>query len=148
MLCFWEEFEDTKRVIRIRISKNKQHNGQKKKYKKRSTKQSHKTKDRETRTPLKTGGELRCSVRVNSSCSTSCTRSVDLVTNPVTSEWGKDRDVFTSGTYPWSFMTQIFHKCHGGDQFFFEVMTSLLEQPSIKEITSSGISWGMWIQHD
>ena len=29
-----EEFEDTKRVIRIRISKkNRQHNGQKKKYK-------------------------------------------------------------------------------------------------------------------
>jgi hypothetical protein len=28
-----EEFEDTKGVIRIRISKNKQHNGQKKKYK-------------------------------------------------------------------------------------------------------------------
>jgi hypothetical protein len=28
-----EELEDTKRVIRIRISKNRQHNGQKKKYK-------------------------------------------------------------------------------------------------------------------
>ncbi len=27
-----EEFEDTKEVIRIRISKNRQHNGQKKKY--------------------------------------------------------------------------------------------------------------------
>jgi hypothetical protein len=27
-----EEFEDTKGVIRIRISKNRQHNGQKKKY--------------------------------------------------------------------------------------------------------------------
>jgi hypothetical protein len=30
-LLFKEEFEDTKGVIRIRISKNKQHNGQKKK---------------------------------------------------------------------------------------------------------------------
>jgi hypothetical protein len=30
----YEEFEDTKKVIRIRISKkNRQHNGQKKKYK-------------------------------------------------------------------------------------------------------------------
>ena len=29
----YEEFEDTKGVIRIRISKNRQHNGQKKKYK-------------------------------------------------------------------------------------------------------------------
>ena len=30
---FSEEFEDTKGSIRIRISKNRQHNGQKKKYK-------------------------------------------------------------------------------------------------------------------
>ena len=32
--------------------------------KKRSTKHTYKTKDRVTRTPLKTGGELRCSGRV------------------------------------------------------------------------------------
>jgi hypothetical protein len=59
----------------------------------------------------KTGGELRCSGRVGSSCSTSGTRRVNLVTNPVISrEWGKDWEVFTtSGTYPWSFVTQIFH---------------------------------------
>ena len=54
-----EEFEDTKGVIRIFISKkNRQHNGQKKKYKQLSTKHTYKTKDRVTRTPLKTGGEL------------------------------------------------------------------------------------------
>jgi hypothetical protein len=78
---------------------------------KRSTKHTYKTKDRVTRTPLKTGGELRCSGRVSSSCATSDTRRVNLVTNPVIShEWGKDREVFTtSGTYPWSFVTQIFH---------------------------------------
>jgi hypothetical protein len=35
----------------------------------RSTKHTHKTKDRVTRTPLKTGGELRCPGRVGSSCS-------------------------------------------------------------------------------
>ena len=32
----------------------------------------------------------------------------------------------TSGTYPWSFVTQIFHKgqsSHGGDRKTFEVMT-------------------------
>jgi hypothetical protein len=48
---------------------------------------------------------------VGSSCPTSGTRRVNLVTNPVISrEWGKDREVFTtSGTYPWSFVTQIFH---------------------------------------
>ena len=52
-----EDFEDTKGVIRIRISKkNRQHNGQKKKLKKdkqRSTKHIHKTKDRVTRTTTK-----------------------------------------------------------------------------------------------
>jgi len=81
---FYEEFEDTKGVIRIRISKkNRQHNGQKKKYKR--TKHTHKTKDRITRTPLKIGGERRCSGRVSSSCSTSGTRRVNLVTNPVIS---------------------------------------------------------------
>ena len=122
-----EEFEDTKGAIRIRISKkNKQHNGQKKKVQKdkqRSTKHTYKTKDRVTRTPLKIGGELRCSGRVSSSCSTSDTRRVNLVTNPVIChELGKDREVFTiSGTYPWSFVTQIFHNgqpSHDGNRKF------------------------------
>ena len=49
----------------------------------RSTKHTYKAKDRVTRTPLKTGGELRCSGRASSSCSTSDTRRVNLVTNPV-----------------------------------------------------------------
>ena len=116
--CFWnlvcsllkifieEEFDDTKGTIRIHISKkNRQHNGQKKKYKRTNNdlQNTYKTKDRVTRTPLKTGVELRCSWRVSSSCSTSGTRRVNLDTNPVISrEWGKDREVFTtSGTYPW-----------------------------------------------
>jgi len=48
-----KEFEDTKGVIRIRISqKNRHHNGQKKKCKRT------KTKDRVTRTPLNTVGDL------------------------------------------------------------------------------------------
>ena len=51
----------------------------------RSTKHTYKTKDRVTRTPLKTGGELRCSGRVGSSSSTSNTHRVNLVTHPVTS---------------------------------------------------------------
>ena len=45
--------------------------------KQRSTK---KTKDRVTRTPLTTRGELRCSGKVSSSCSTSSIRRVNLVT--------------------------------------------------------------------
>ena len=48
-------FEDTKGVIRIRISKrNRQHNGQKEKVQKdkqRSTKHTYETKDRVTRNP-------------------------------------------------------------------------------------------------
>jgi len=54
-------------------------NDQKKKYKQRSTKHTH--TDRVTGTPLKTGGELRCSGRVSNSYSTSGTRRVNLVTN-------------------------------------------------------------------
>jgi len=46
---------------------------------------TYQTKDRVTRTPLKTRGELRCSGRVSSSCSTSSPRRVNLVTNPIIS---------------------------------------------------------------
>jgi hypothetical protein len=50
----FEEFEETKGVITIRKSKkDRQHNGQKKK--RQSTNITQKTKDRETRTPLKPG---------------------------------------------------------------------------------------------
>jgi len=58
-----EEFEDTKGVIRIRISKkNRQHNDQKKKYILRTNSDlqnihyTYKTKDRVTRTPTKNRG--------------------------------------------------------------------------------------------
>ena len=50
-LSLQEEFEDTKGVIRIRISKDRQHNCQKKKIQKdnqQSTKHTHKTKDQVT----------------------------------------------------------------------------------------------------
>jgi hypothetical protein len=64
-----------------------------------------------------------------SSCATSDTRRVDLVTNSVIShERGKNREVLaTNGTYPWSFVTKIFHSgqpSHGGNRKTFEVMTS------------------------
>jgi hypothetical protein len=80
------------------------------------------------RTPLKTGGELKCSGRVSSSCSTSDTRRVNIVTNSVIShERGKDREVFTtSGTYPWSFVTQTHNgqPSRGSDRKTSEVMIS------------------------
>jgi hypothetical protein len=41
----------------------------------------YKTKDQVTQTPLNTGGELRCSGKVSSFCSTSGTRQVNLVGN-------------------------------------------------------------------
>ena len=61
-LSIYEEFEDTKGVIRIRISKkNRQHNDPKEKVQKdkqRSTKHTHisKTKDLVTQTPTKNRG--------------------------------------------------------------------------------------------
>ena len=62
ILVLTEEFEDTKGVIRSRkLQKNRQHNNQKKNDKQRSTKHTHKTKDQQARTPLKTGGQLNCS---------------------------------------------------------------------------------------
>jgi hypothetical protein len=78
---------------------------------------------------LTTGGKLRCSGKVNSTCSTNGTLRDHLVTNPVISrEWEKDREVLTtSGTNPWSFVTQIFHSgqpSHGDDRKTFKVMTS------------------------
>jgi hypothetical protein len=98
------EEEQTTQRPKEKVQKNKQ----------RSTKHTHKTKDREIRTPLNPGSELRCFGRVNSSCSTSDTRRVNLVTNPMTShERVKDREVLTtSGTYLWSFVTQISHNAN------------------------------------
>jgi hypothetical protein len=64
-----------------------------KKDKKRSTKYTHKAKNRVIRTPIKTMGEPSCSRRVSSSCSTSDTRRVNLATNPAINHGrGKDRD--------------------------------------------------------
>ena len=52
-----EEFENTKGVSRIRKSKDRQHNGQKKNAKRTNNdlhNTTQKTKDRATQTPLKT----------------------------------------------------------------------------------------------
>ena len=62
-------------------------------------------------------------------CSTSDSRRVNLVTNPVINrERGKYREVITtSGAYPWSFVTPIFHNgqpSRRADRQTFEVMIS------------------------
>jgi hypothetical protein len=95
-----EEFEDTKGVIKIRKSKkDRQHNGQKKRNRRTNNdlqNTTHKTKDRVTRTPLSTGCEIKCSGRVSSSCSSSDTSRVTLVTNLVISyERGQDPKMIT-----------------------------------------------------
>ena len=50
------------------------------------------------------------------------------------------RKVFaTSGTYPWSFVTQIFHtgqQSHGGDRKIFKVMTSTLPKGTFGSVAS------------
>ena len=75
-----------KRVIRIRKSKkDRQYNGQKKQENKRTNNDlqntTQKTKDWSTRTPLKTGGELRCLVRVGNlySCYKRCDMSCMVI---------------------------------------------------------------------
>jgi hypothetical protein len=62
-------------ILCIQIYNKKIYDKKVQKDKHRSTKHTHKTKDRVTRTPLKIGGELRCSGN------TSDTRRVNLVTN-------------------------------------------------------------------
>ena len=45
----------------------------------------------------------------------------------------------TSGTYPWSFVTQIFHNgqpSHGGDRKILEVMTSTLLKGTLGSVAS------------
>ena len=75
----------SKGVIKIRkLVKYRQHNDQKKRDErtnKRHKEHTLKTKDRVARSPQK----LEVVWKVNSSCSTSDTRLVDLVTNPVIS---------------------------------------------------------------
>jgi hypothetical protein len=69
------EEEQTTQWPKEKVQKDKQ----------RYTKHTYKTKDQVTRTPLKTEGELMCSGRANSSCSTSGTHGANLVTNLVIS---------------------------------------------------------------
>jgi hypothetical protein len=116
-----------------------------------------------TRTPLNTGGELRCSERVSSSSSTSGTSRVNLVTNPVISrEWGKDWEVYMK------YISQMirYSRACGSYQDFLDIgllltrkllnqgfllvklkssLRKFYGQPYIKEIligtTSSGISY-------
>ena len=76
--------KDTKGAIRIRISKkNRQHNGQKIKHKRTNNDPQNihiKLKIEQHKPHQKTGGELRCSGRVSSSCFTSGTLRIGKMT--------------------------------------------------------------------
>jgi len=78
-----EEFEDTNGVIKICNSKKDRHHNDQTKKDKRTNNNlqniTHKSKDRITRTPLKTGGEHRCAGKVNSTCSTSGTHVSNII---------------------------------------------------------------------
>ena len=58
----------------------------------------------------------------------------------ISHEGGKDQEEFeTSETYPWSFVTQIFHNGqpnHGGDRNIFEVMTLTLSKETFGSVAS------------
>jgi len=78
--------EDTKGVILSRKTKDRQYNVQQKRWKgKQWTSKHHtlKTKDCATRTQQKTDIKLRRSSKVSSSCYTSGTHRITLVTHPV-----------------------------------------------------------------
>jgi hypothetical protein len=85
------------------------YNGQTKREKRTNNDLQNNTRKQNCRkmTPTKKqGDEFRCFGRISSSCITSGTRRISLVTKPVISiEWGEDREMLTSGTYPWSFVT-------------------------------------------
>jgi len=67
-----------------KLKEDRQHNDQNKKDKQRSTKHTHKTKDRSSNVnPTKPGAELMCSGRVGSTCYTSDTHRATLFINPV-----------------------------------------------------------------
>jgi hypothetical protein len=90
-----EEFEDTKWVLTIRKSKNRQRNGQEKKDSKTENglQNTIQKKNKATRTSLKPRFKL------SSPYHTSGTHCLNLATIPGSAT--------TNGTYPWSFLIQI-----------------------------------------
>jgi hypothetical protein len=125
--------KDTKGVIRIH-EKTRQHNGQNKK-----TKEQQSTKHY---TGMNFG-------RVSNSCSASDTRRVTLVTKPVISYgWGLDRKVvMTSGTYPWSLVTQVL--CIGNhvmvlsiNIIIYRIVSFNMHYNNIQKCTIITLIWG------
>jgi len=89
--------EDTKEVIRIRISMDRNNTIAKGKWtnrKRPSTNTTQKTWDRESWPPLRTGNELMSPGKICRTCSSSGNRRVALVANiAIGHEWEKDQEV-------------------------------------------------------
>ena len=106
----------SRKIWRYQSCKSKedrQYNGQKKKYKLTNDDLQNNTQTSKGSAtfPLKPWGELRHSRRVSSSCSTSDTCCVTVVTNPVIIWYVTNRIVITTnGTYTSSCVTQILPK--------------------------------------
>jgi hypothetical protein len=84
-----EEIKDTKGVIRIRRKTEDTMAKKDKRTKNDLQNTTQKTKDRAKRTTPKIGGDIACSERKDSSCSTSNIRRLTLAKIPVISlEWG------------------------------------------------------------
>ena len=109
-----ENFEDTIGVIRSRKSKMDRQYNSKEKTDKKTNNDLHnttqKTRDWVKRIPINLEVLFRCSGRVCSSCSTSGTRRVTLVTNSIINHvWSRNWNVIMANrTYMWLFVTQIF----------------------------------------
>ena len=119
--------------------------------KQRYTKHTHKTKDRVTRTPLKTGGELMCSGRVSSSWSTSDTHRVNLVTNPVIShERGKNREVLSTihlGKDTDLLIFVLFHFDLDSNDIYFKSMRNSSTTMKIWDICKEASTLGLLACH-
>ena len=97
--------------------------------KQRSTKHYTENKRSSNTNPTKTRGELRCSWRVGSSCSTIGTCRVTLVTNSesvISHEWGKGQELLmTSGEHLSGHLWQKYSVTVDNDDCkTFEVITS------------------------
>ena len=104
----------------------------KKKYKRTNNnlQNTHKTKHRVTRTPIKNRGELRCCGRVSSSCSTSGTRRVNLTSTCRTLSNHLYTYYQTKVTMKQTCMACMFFKCwnqNQHDRFIVIYFISLLE---------------------
>ena len=113
---------------------------------------TQKTKDWATRTALNIRGELGCSGRVGSSCSTSITRHVPLVIHQVIrEEGGKDPIVITTnGKHPWIDHLDLLYSSNSPTQQSASLYSYYLYLCTERGSTKYSLIWfgliGPWIE--